>query len=115
MQQGINPGHPRLVGFAAARAVRDAHDNEMEVLASTTTNANVDYPHARHRCGVHPFVVAAAGGDPERCDSLNRRYCAKCYCTVCDVPAGECRHSRTGGGVPGHCHAHKGDAPEAQA
>ena len=49
MQQGINPGHPRLVGFAAARAVRDAHDNEMEVLASITTNANVDYPHARHR------------------------------------------------------------------
>ena len=52
MQQGINPGHPRLVGFAAARAVRDTHDNEMEVLASITTNANVDYPHARHRCGV---------------------------------------------------------------
>ena len=81
---------------AAADAV-DADDNSDDdvVLVSTTlTNPLVDLPHARHEC--------AALGMPARDDAdgllLARRFCARCYCTLCDRPVSDCaawpEHSR---------------------
>ena len=81
---------------AAADAV-DADDNSDDdvVLVSTTlTNPLVDLPHARHEC--------AALGMPVRDDAdgllLARRFCARCYCTLCDRPVSDCaawpEHSR---------------------
>lgn len=42
-----------------------------------------DYPHFRFQCGVEPF------------DTTNlarvQRFCARCFCYVCDVPAANCK------------------------
>ena len=81
---------------AAADAV-DADDNSDDdvVLVSTTlTNPLVDLPHARHECASFPM--------PEREEAdglmLARRFCARCYCTLCDRPVSDCaawpEHSR---------------------
>ena len=81
---------------AAADAV-DADDNSDDdvVLVSTTlTNPLVDLPHARHECAAFPM--------PARDDAaglmLARRFCARCYCTLCDRPVSDCaawsEHSR---------------------
>jgi hypothetical protein len=81
---------------AAADAV-DADDNSDDdvVLVSTTlTNPLVDLPHARHECASFPM--------PARDDAdglmLARRFCARCYCTLCDRPVSDCaawpEHSR---------------------
>ncbi len=54
-------------------------EDEIEVLASTTINPNIQYPHKRTDCGVFQFAT-----DPIK-------FCERCYCLVCDIPAKECK------------------------
>lgn len=45
--------------------------------------ALVDYPHFRFQCVVEPFKNMRA--------NRKLRYCERCFCYVCDVPAADCR------------------------
>lgn len=60
--------------------IEDSDDDAPQVLSTTVVNPNVDYPHKRVHCGVHPFTMQNA-----------QRYCELCYCVVCDQPAKDCR------------------------
>ena len=72
----------------------DDSDDDVVLVSTTLTNPLVDLPHARHEC--------AALGMPARDDAdglmLARRFCARCYCTLCDRPVSDCaawpEHSR---------------------
>ena len=69
-------------------------DDDVVLVSTTLTNPLVDLPHRRHEC--------AALGMPARDDAdglmLARRFCARCYCTLCDRPVSDCaawaEHSR---------------------
>ncbi|KAL7551056.1 hypothetical protein ACHAWF_014257 [Thalassiosira exigua] len=102
-------------GSGARRASKDDGDDmdvDLEVTSSLLTNANADFPHARHLCGVRPFVFDA---DARGYENDNDKRCPRCYCFACDVPASECERweeaSDGGGsfGASGHCHAHDKD------
>ena len=77
-----------------APAGEDDSDDDVVLVSTTLTNPLVDLPHARHEC--------AALGLPARDDAdglmLARRFCARCYCTLCDRPVSDCaawpEHSR---------------------
>ena len=79
---------------AAPDAGEDDSDDDVVLVSTTLTNPLVDLPHARHEC--------AALGMPVRDDAdgllLARRFCARCYCTLCDRPVSDCaawaEHSR---------------------
>ena len=64
----------------------DDSDDDVVLVSTTLTNPLVDLPHARHEC--------AALGMPARDDAdglmLARRFCARCYCTLCDRPVSDC-------------------------
>ena len=78
----------------APEAGEDDSDDDVVLVSTTLTNPLVDLPHARHEC--------AALGMPARDDAdglmLARRFCARCYCTLCDRPVSDCaawpEHSR---------------------
>ena len=71
---------------APAAAGEDDSDDDVVLVSTTLTNPLVDLPHARHEC--------AALGMPARDDAagraLARRFCARCYCTLCDRPVSDC-------------------------
>ena len=79
---------------APPRPRGDDSDDDVVLVSTTLTNPLVDLPHARHEC--------AALGMPARDDAdglmLARRFCARCYCTLCDRPVSDCaawpEHSR---------------------
>ncbi|CAH0366185.1 unnamed protein product [Pelagomonas calceolata] len=79
---------------APAAAAENDSDDDVVLVSTTLTNPLVDLPHARHEC--------AALGMPARDDAdglmLARRFCARCYCTLCDRPVSDCaawpEHSR---------------------
>jgi hypothetical protein len=79
---------------APAAAGEDDSDDDVVLVSTTLTNPLVDLPHARHEC--------AALGMPANEDAdglmLARRFCARCYCTLCDRPVSDCaawpEHSR---------------------
>ena len=79
---------------APAAAGENDSDDDVVLVSTTLTNPLVDLPHARHEC--------AALGMPARDDAdglmLARRFCARCYCTLCDRPVSDCaawpEHSR---------------------
>ena len=79
---------------ATPAAGEDDSDDDVVLVSTTLTNPLVDLPHARHEC--------AALGMPARDDAdglmLARRFCARCYCTLCDRPVSDCaawpEHSR---------------------
>ena len=77
----------------------DVGDDEVKVACCNVTNATVQYAHPRHQCGVRRFHTS---GSPSALAG-NAEVCPKCYCYVCDVPAGECSLWSV------HCHAHSGD------
>ena len=77
----------------------DVDDDEVKVACCNVTNATVQYAHPRHQCGVRRFHTS---GSPSALAG-NAEVCPKCYCYVCDVPAGECSLWSV------HCHAHSGD------
>ncbi len=72
----------------------DDSDDDVVLVSTTLTNPLVDLPHARHECASFPM--------PARDDAdglmLARRFCARCYCTLCDRPVSDCaawpEHSR---------------------
>ena len=72
----------------------DDSDDDVVLVSTTLTNPLVDLPHARHECAAFPM--------PARDDAdglmLARRFCARCYCTLCDRPVSDCaawpEHSR---------------------
>jgi len=59
-------------------AADNDEEEEIQVISSNTINPNVQYPHKRTDCGVFSFST-----DPSK-------FCSKCYCVVCDIPAGDC-------------------------
>ena len=79
---------------AAPDAGEDDSDDDVVLVSTTLTNPLVDLPHARHECAAFPM--------PARDDAdglmLARRFCARCYCTLCDRPVSDCaawpEHSR---------------------
>ena len=79
---------------APAAAGEDDSDDDVVLVSTTLTNPLVDLPHARHECAAFPM--------PARDDAdglmLARRFCARCYCTLCDRPVSDCaawpEHSR---------------------
>ena len=85
----------------------DVGEDGLMVAKSNVTNANIDYAHMHHSCGMHKFVFdAQIHGYPND----NERYCEKCYCFVCDAPASECKEWSGGGGnYEAHCHSHDKD------
>ena len=77
----------------------DSDDGPVEVMSSTATNPLLMFPHMRHTCAKHPFVLE---GGVDR----NYNHCPKCFCFVCDVLVSECK---MWSGVDGqHCDAHDG-------
>ena len=78
----------------APAAGENDSDDDVVLVSTTLTNPLVDLPHARHEC--------ASFSMPERDDAdgllLARRFCARCYCTLCDRPVSDCaawpEHSR---------------------
>ena len=66
----------------------DDDDDDIKVVSSTTVNPNIQYPHARPFCGVHKFDDS----DNTTTNINNMKFCAKCYCVICDVPAKDCPH-----------------------
>ena len=79
---------------AAPEDGADDSDDDVVLVSTTLTNPLVDLPHARHECAAFPM--------PARDDAdglmLARRFCARCYCTLCDRPVSDCaawaEHSR---------------------
>ncbi len=79
---------------APAAAGENDSDDDVVLVSTTLTNPLVDLPHRRHEC--------AALGMPANEDAaglmLARRFCARCYCTLCDRPVSDCaawpEHSR---------------------
>lgn len=87
----------------------DTDDDEIAVTSSNATNPNIDYPHSRNRCGIHSFCIIShprSSNSDEINDEneINVKYCAKCYCYVCDAPASSCNRW-----MNDHCHSHGGD------
>ena len=78
----------------APAAGEDDSDDDVVLVSTTLTTPLVDLPHARHECATFPM--------PARDDAdglmLARRFCARCYCTLCDRPVSDCaawpEHSR---------------------
>ena len=78
----------------APAAGENDSDDDVVLVSMTLTNPLVDLPHARHECAAFPM--------PARDDAdglmLARRFCARCYCTLCDRPVSDCaawaEHSR---------------------
>ena len=66
--------------------VDDDDDDDIQVTSSNTINPNIDHPHARFHCGVHPFTLPpnVVVGDNNNTLSSNVNYCEKCYCFICD-------------------------------
>ena len=67
-------------------------DDDFQMVGRTGTNALEDFPHLREHC-----VVAKWAVDP-------KKFCANCYCAVCDVPVSKCvdwkNHCRCKYGTP---------------
>lgn len=72
-----------------AGAVNDDHE-EIQVVASNATNPNIQFPHQRPMCGVYPFDQNDENDDNGK-GNHRERFCPKCYCVVCDVPAQDCQ------------------------
>jgi SNF2-related domain len=83
----------------------DGEDDDCLLVGSKGTNALTDFPHSRENCVLAPMAVirSAATASASREDSINRKYCANCYCYVCDIPAAECDDWNA------HCHARHKD------
>jgi len=52
--------------------VRNGEDDDIQVTESNTVNPNVEHPHARQYCGVHPFAPNVNNG------TTNINFCSKC-------------------------------------
>ena len=78
MDTSRDPKDTEESGTAAVQDENDENDEEIQVVSSTTINPNIQYPHMRTDCGVFSFST-----DPIK-------FCEKCYCLVCDIPAKDC-------------------------
>lgn len=82
-----NNGSSSNMGMGGG-GVDDDDDDDIQVTSSNTTNPNIDHPHARFHCGVHPFTlppnVIVVGDNNNNTLSSNVNYCEKCYCFICD-------------------------------
>lgn len=81
----VDPPPPVPISINPETTTKDKRDNnhddeeeEIQVVSSTTINPNIQYPHKRTDCGLYNFSV-----DP-------KKFCEKCYCVVCDIPAKDC-------------------------
>ena len=75
----------------------DDDDDDIQVTSSNTINPNIDHPHARFHCGVHPFTLppnVVFDNNNNNTLSSNVNYCEKCYCFICDK-LGKCVWGRT--------------------
>jgi len=93
---------------AAARAGGGGDDDdEIIVQSCNVTNPSVHLPHTRDQCGVHRFALTEGNGLGRAGPNLAK--CPKCYCYVCDRPAGECDKWEQ------HCDAHPAHPVWAEA
>ena len=53
--------------------IGNGEDDDIQVTESNTVNPNVDHPHARQYCGVHPFAPNVGNGT-----TTNINFCSKC-------------------------------------
>ena len=78
----------------APAAGENDSDDDVVLVSTTLTNPLVDLPHARHECA---SIEMPARDDADGL-MLARRFCARCYCTLCDRPVSDCaawpEHSR---------------------
>ncbi|KMZ58550.1 hypothetical protein ZOSMA_76G01050 [Zostera marina] len=51
-------------------------EDEVTIIAERGQVACIDYPHARHLCGMFPFGRTS-----------HEAHCSQCFCYVCDIPA----------------------------
>lgn len=51
-------------------------EDEVTIIAERGQVACIDYPHARHLCGIFPFGKTS-----------HETHCSQCFCYVCDIPA----------------------------
>ncbi|KZV45260.1 hypothetical protein F511_10037 [Dorcoceras hygrometricum] len=75
--------------------IDDAASPDVRVVAEKGQIACRDYPHPRHACAEHPFVMTP-----------HDTYCKLCYCYVCDSSA----PCKMWSGSSGHCHAFDNEA-----
>lgn len=68
---------------SAARGGSGPDADVAVVGARTQLQALVDYPHFRFQCVVEPFKRQRA--------SKKEKFCPRCFCYVCDIPAADCR------------------------
>lgn len=82
---------------AAPAAASDASDDEVEFVGVT----HARFVHARYDCPEHPMA-----------EGQHERYCADCWCAVCEVPVGECLRAGT---WAAHCTATQASTAAAAA
>ena len=70
--------------FQTNDSSEDDSEDACLLVGTNGVNAIADFPHAREDCVVYPRSTSWNGRE-------NLRYCDKCYCYVCDVPAKHCR------------------------
>ena len=88
------------------RTALAARDGEQEVQATASTGGLLNLPHARALCPSAPFR-APQGAFAKRPLHGNAEACPRCYCYICDAPAGECTQWQSDyRKAPSHCNAH---------
>ena len=72
------------VSLLSSDSEEDEEDNDSCKFVGTKggINANSDLPHAREDCVVYPMTTTEK-------ESI-KKYCKKCYCYICDIPAKDC-------------------------
>lgn len=82
----LSQADPAPTNAAAKSPMRAAKATAADVECVGTrvgVRALVDYPHFRFQCVVEAFKRQRA--------AKKERYCPRCFCYVCDIPASECK------------------------
>jgi len=103
----ISPSRLKKPSAADNNILEVNDDDDIQITSSTLTAPNVVFPHHRSLCGVHKFTPLSIIDNSD-----NAKFCPKCFCLLCDVPASKCKDWESNKGNPTvgpHCHAHNGD------
>ena len=81
-EERLSPSYPKKLGTPTKKS--NAVSEGVECVAERRgIQALADYPHFRFQCALEPFKRQRA---PKK-----EKFCKRCFCYVCDVPAGECK------------------------
>ncbi|KAK1746285.1 hypothetical protein QTG54_002892 [Skeletonema marinoi] len=103
----ISPSRLKKPAAADTNILEVNDDDDIQITSSNLTAPNVVFPHHRSLCGVHKFTPLSIIDNSD-----NAKFCTKCFCLLCDVPASQCKDwesNRNNPTVGPHCHAHNGD------